>query len=147
MNQKPRHFLRLPPKSSSDCAPPSSIMRKARKRRCRRIENSRDRLESNVSFCYRERMRTIKVSVSFLLAGALFLLVRSSHGEDGINFEELDAKLLSTITNKNTSDEMMLQCISRLGRNNEPAKFWTLIANDKTYSDAQRKRAVFSLFR
>jgi hypothetical protein len=64
-----------------------------------------------------------------------------------IDYQEIDARLFSVLTNKAASDEDLLRAISRLGKVTEPASFWTKIADDPSYSLLHRTRAILALFR
>lgn len=63
------------------------------------------------------------------------------------DFAKLTVQLRAAITNKTTTDDVLLESISRLGKFSEPPSFWTKIANDPQYSRQHRTRAVFALFR
>lgn len=62
-------------------------------------------------------------------------------------FEQLDKRLLTTISNKSCTDDELLSAVSHLGDVKEPAMFWKRIADDSSYSDKHRARAIFALFR
>ncbi|SRR5258708_4086415 len=68
-------------------------------------------------------------------------------GQVLIDFERLNSQFLSLITNKNVSDENLLQAISRLGPVAEPSSFWMKIADETSYSRLHRTRAVFAMLR
>jgi hypothetical protein len=51
------------------------------------------------------------------------------------------------ITNRQTSDAVLLQAISRLGPVAEPPSFWWPVIDDSSYSLAHRTRALHALFR
>lgn len=63
------------------------------------------------------------------------------------DFAQLTTQLRATITNKTTSDVVLREAISRLGRVTESPSFWTQIANSTNYTRQHRTRAVFALFR
>lgn len=64
-----------------------------------------------------------------------------------IDFPDLDRVLHSVITNRQTSDTVLLQAISRLGPVTEPPLFWWSVIDDSSYSLAHRTRALHALFR
>jgi hypothetical protein len=74
-------------------------------------------------------------------------LMTSCQTKQGVDFDSFNRRLISQIENKETTDEMLLQSISRLGKVSEPPTFWTTIANDKTYSIEHRSRCIMALFR
>jgi hypothetical protein len=59
----------------------------------------------------------------------------------------MDRELRGIVTGRKATDEAVLGAVSRLGPVNEPPSFWVSIANDSTYPDFHRRRAVFALFR
>jgi hypothetical protein len=62
-------------------------------------------------------------------------------------FEQMTANCMSVIANRASSDEDLLEAISRLGRMSEPPAFWTAIIQNPAYSMLHRKRCVMALFR
>jgi hypothetical protein len=78
---------------------------------------------------------------------AILLCTLSNKAGASVDFAKLDNELRATITNAAISDEVLLECISRLGKTTEPASFWTQLANNDAYSIGHRVRAVFALFR
>lgn len=70
-----------------------------------------------------------------------------AHAQPPPDFEELNSRLLALIADKTTTDQVLLESISRLGRVTEPPAFWNRIADDSGYSRQHRTRAVFALFR
>ena len=89
--------------------------------------------------------------VTLTSARALFLnFLLFSFGclaQPAFDFKHLDSTILSMITNQAVSDEVLMQCIARLGPSAESPEFWSRIANDSSYSIQHRTRAVFALFR
>jgi len=55
--------------------------------------------------------------------------------------------LLATISDPQTSESQLLECIRRLRRVNEPATFWVKIVNDPKYSPRHRAFCLLELFR
>jgi hypothetical protein len=92
-------------------------------------------------------MRNVNsVNLAILCVAANMLWIVIGHAESP-DFAQLDHRLRAVIKDKNTSDNDLLEAISRLGKLSEPASFWTQIANDPNYSTRHRTRAVFALFR
>ena len=77
-------------------------------------------------------------------AGMASTLVGFAQAPD---FASLTIQLRTVIAERATSDDVLREAISRLGRVTEPPSFWTQIANSTNYSRQHRIRAVFALFR
>jgi hypothetical protein len=90
-------------------------------------------------------------TLAFLSAVSMIAVLVSNappvQSQNSVDFERLNAQLLSMITNREASDADLLQAISRLGRVTEPPSFWVKIANDPRYTVKHRKRAIFALLR
>lgn len=63
------------------------------------------------------------------------------------DFAKRDSELRAVIKDRQTSDEDLLQAISRMGKVTEKAEFWKDIADDPTYDTPHRRRVIFALFR
>lgn len=63
------------------------------------------------------------------------------------SFGLMNRQLYAVLLDRNSNDEEVVEAISRLGPVTESPRFWTQIANDTTYSDKHRRRAVYALFR
>jgi hypothetical protein len=58
-----------------------------------------------------------------------------------------DQRVLAVIEDRQSDPAAVEEAIQHLGRSNEPASFWTKIANDTSYSVEQRRACVMQLFR
>ena len=83
------------------------------------------------------------VKLALILASSEFCALSA----EPIDFPALDRVLHSVITNRQTSDAVLLQAISRLGPVTEPPSFWWPVIDDSSYSLAHRTRALHALFR
>lgn len=99
-------------------------------------------IQTNMSFT--SNKSSFKLAILYLAAGILWTSVGQGQVPD---FAHLDRQLRATIKDKSTSDSVLRESISRLGRFTESPGFWTEIANDPSYSLCHRTRAVFALFR
>lgn len=81
------------------------------------------------------------------LALILTLAEICAFSAEPIDFPALDRVLHSVITNRQISDTILLQAISRLGPVTEPPSFWWSLIDDSSYSLAHRTRALHALFR
>src|SRR5712671_5199865 len=64
-----------------------------------------------------------------------------------VDFTKLDMELRSVIQDRRTSDEDLLQAISRMGKVTEKPEFWKAIADDPACDTPHRRRVIFALFR
>lgn len=69
------------------------------------------------------------------------------HSAEQLVFSALDRSLHSLITNRQTSDVVLLQAISRLGPVTEPPLFWWGVLDDSSFPITHRIRALHALFR
>jgi hypothetical protein len=83
------------------------------------------------------------VKLALILASAEICALSA----EPIDFPALDRALHSVITNRQTSDTVLLQAISRLGPVTEPPSFWWNVIEDSSYSIPHRTRALHALFR
>src|SRR5690242_4452091 len=89
-------------------------------------------------------MRTTGRITQALCAG---LVAGFTFSAMSVDFAKLDLELRSVIEDRQTSDEDLLQAISRMGKVAEKPEFWKGIADDPTYGIPHRRRVIFALFR
>ena len=51
------------------------------------------------------------------------------------------------ISDRNSSNISLLTALNEISKEKESSQFWVNIANDSTYSDDHRRRAIFMLFK
>src|SRR5437899_2388255 len=91
-------------------------------------------------------IQRLKLLVAILLYVMCVSCSSYTH-EKPLSFARLDAQLQRQIQSRTTEREILLECISHLGRRSEEPGFWTKIANDATYSEEHRARCIMALFR